>query len=148
MSNNKKVLLHEGKGEYDFVLTSVTVLLVLFGVVMVYAASSYNAQVNYGNKYFYMFKQLVGAVLGFVEMIAMSFIDYHVLGKLRFVILGISVLLLVLVFIPGIGVESYGARRWINLPFFTKQATEIAKFGFIIFSAAYMAKHHKKITTF
>ena len=50
MSNNKKVLLHEGKGEYDFVLTSVTVLLVLFGVVMVYAASSYNAQVNYGNK--------------------------------------------------------------------------------------------------
>lgn len=148
MSNNKKVLLHEGKGEYDFVLTSVTVLLVLFGVVMVYAASSYNAQVNYGNKYFYMFKQLVGAVLGFVAMIAMSFIDYHVLGKLRFVILGISVLLLVLVFIPGIGVESYGARRWINLPFFTMQASEIAKFGFIIFSAAYMAKHHKKMTTF
>lgn len=148
MSNKKKVLLHEGKGEYDFVLTSVTVLLVLFGVVMVYAASSYNAQVNYGNKYFYMFKQLVGAVLGFVAMIAMSFIDYHVLGKLRFVILAISVLLLVLVFIPGIGVESYGARRWINLPFFTMQASEIAKFGFIIFSAAYMAKHHKKMTTF
>ncbi len=148
MSNKKNGLLHESKGEYDFILTSVTVMLVLFGVVMVYAASSYNAQVNYGNQYFYMFKQLVGAVLGFVAMTAMSFIDYHVLGKLRFVILGISILLLALVFIPGVGVESYGARRWINLPFFTMQASEIAKFGFIIFSAAYMAKHHKKMTTF
>ena len=63
-------------------------------------------------------------------------------------ILGISVLLLILVFIPGVGVESYGARRWINLPFFTMQASEIAKFGFIIFTASYMAKHHKKMTTF
>ncbi|MCI8413916.1 MAG: putative lipid II flippase FtsW [Clostridia bacterium] len=135
-------------GEYDFVLTVVTVLLVLFGVVMVYSASSYNAAVNYGNKYFYMFKQLVGAILGFAAMIALSVIDYHVLAKLRYIILGVSVLLLVLVFIPGVGVESYGARRWINLPFFTMQASEIAKFGFIIFAAAYMAKYHKKMTTF
>ena len=136
------------RGEYDFILTAVTVLLVLFGVVMVYSASSYNAEVNYGNKYFYMYKQLFGAVMGFAAMIALSFVDYHVLGKLRYVILAVSVALLLLVFVPGIGIESYGARRWINLPFFTMQASEIAKFGFIIFAAAYMAKHHKKMTSF
>ena len=136
------------RGEVDFVLTVVTVILVLFGIVMVYSASSYNAAVNYGNEYFYMFKQLIGAILGFAAMIALSFTDYHILGKLRYIILGISIVLLILVFIPGIGIESYGARRWINLPFFTMQASEIAKFGFIIFAAAYMAKHYKKMTKF
>ncbi len=136
------------RGEFDFVLTVVTVILVLFGIVMVYSASSYNAAVNYGNEYFYMFKQLIGAILGFAAMIALSFTDYHILGKLRYIILGISIVLLILVFIPGIGIESYGARRWINLPFFTMQASEIAKFGFIIFAAAYMAKHYKKMTKF
>ncbi len=138
----------EHRGEYDFILTAVTVLLVLFGIVMVYSASSYNAAVNYGNAYFYMFKQIVGALLGFGAMICLSVVDYHMLAKLRYVILGISVLLLVLVFVPGVGVESYGARRWINLPFFTMQASEIAKFGFIIFAAAYMAKYYRKMTSF
>ncbi len=146
--STKSKLLSQRKGEYDHILTAITVLLVVFGIVMVYSASCYNAEVNYGNKYFYMFKQLVGAILGFCAMTALSFIDYHVLGKLRYVILGVSVILLVLVFVPGVGIESYGARRWINLPFFTMQASEIAKFGFIIFAAAYMAKHHKKMTTF
>lgn len=135
-------------GTHDFVLTVVTVLLVLFGIVMVYSASSYNAEVNYGNRYFYMFKQIFGAVMGFAAMIVLGFTDYHVLAKLRYVVLAVSVLLLVLVFVPGVGVESYGARRWINLPFFTMQASEIAKFGFIIFAAAYMAKHHKRMTSF
>lgn len=115
---------------------------------MVYSASMYNAQVNYNNQYYFMFKQLVGAAFGFAAMIGLMFLDYHVLYKLRYIILGVSVVLLVLVFIPGVGVENYGARRWINLPFFTLQASEVAKFGFIIFAASYMAKYHKKMTTF
>ncbi|MDE6397687.1 MAG: putative lipid II flippase FtsW, partial [Clostridiales bacterium] len=147
-AKNNKLLSSAPRGTFDFVLTAVTVALVLFGIVMVYSASSYNAAVNYGNRFFYMFKQIVGAILGFAAMFALSFTDYHILQKLRYVILGISVILLVLVFVPGVGVESYGARRWINLPFFTMQASEIAKFGFIIFTASYMAKHHKKMTTF
>ena len=136
------------RGKYDRTLTVVTVLLVSFGVVMVYAASSYNAAVNYGNRYFYMYKQLFGAVLGFAALFGCSLLDYHVLQKARYVLLAVSLILLVLVFVPGIGIESYGARRWINLPFFSMQASEIAKFGFIVFTASYMAKHHKKMTTF
>lgn len=115
---------------------------------MVYSASSYNAKVNYGNEFYYMNKQIVGAIMGIIAMSILTLIDYHILQKLRYIILGISILLLVLVFIPGIGVENYGAKRWINLPFFTLQASEIAKFGFIIFTASYMAKNYKKMTTF
>lgn len=129
-------------------MLAVTVALVLTGIVMVYSASSYSAKINYGSEYYFMFKQILGAVLGFVAMFALSFCDYHVLAKLRYVILGVSILLLALVFVPGIGVESYGARRWINLPFFTMQASEVAKFGYIIFAAAYMSKNHRKMTTF
>lgn len=135
-------------GRPDWLLYAVTLFLVAFGVLMVYSAGMYSGQKNYGNEYYFMFKQLVGAVLGMAAMIALTFVDYRLLGKLRYVILAIAIALLVLVFIPGVGVENYGARRWINLPFFTLQASEPVKFAFIIFTAHYMAKHHKKMTAF
>lgn len=129
-------------------LLVVTWLIVAFGVLMVYSASRYNAEVNYGNEYYFMFKQLIGAAFGAAALVGLMCIDYHVLAKLRYPILVVSFALLALVFVPGVGVENYGARRWINLPFFTLQASEIAKFGFIIFAAAYMARHHEKMPTF
>lgn len=136
------------KGKPDIKLAITTVCLVAFGVLMVYSASMYSAEHNYGNKYFFMYKQILGGVLGIAAMVAMSLLDYHVLEKLKYPILIVSFVLLVLVFVPGIGIESYGAKRWINLPFFSMQASEVAKFGFIIFAASYLAKKHDKITSF
>lgn len=135
-------------GKFDFVLLSVTVALVLFGILMVYSASMYSAKVNYGNEYYFMFKQIFGAILGFGAIVCMTIIDYHLLERFKYIILAVSIILLVLVFVPGIGIESYGAKRWINLPFFSMQASEVAKFGFIIFTASYMAKNRKKMTKF
>lgn len=136
------------KGKADIKLAITTVILVIFGVIMVYSASMYSAQYNYGSKYFFMYKQILGGVLGIAAMILLSFVDYHVLEKLKYPILGVSFALLILVFVPGIGIESYGAKRWINFPFFSMQASEVAKFGFIIFAASYIAKNHKKMTSF
>lgn len=132
----------------DPILVAAVTGLTLFGILMVYSASSYAAKTAYGNEYYYLIKQAVGAALGLAAMTACAFIDYHVLIKLRYPLLGLSYLMLVLVFVPHIGVENYGAKRWINLPFFTIQASEIAKFGFIVFSAAYMAKNYRKMTSF
>ncbi|MCL2847410.1 MAG: putative lipid II flippase FtsW [Firmicutes bacterium] len=132
----------------DPLLYGVTLALVAFGVLMVYSASHYNARVNFGNEFLFMYKQLVGAIFGIGAMFALSFIDYRKLIKFRYIILLISIILLVLVFVPGIGIENYGARRWINFPFFTLQPSEIAKFAFIIFAAAYMAKNAKKMSKF
>lgn len=142
-SKNKNVY-----GKIDFVLLSAVLLLVCFGVVMVYSASSYNARVNYGNEFYYAIKQIIGVALGLIAMFVCAFTDYHFLLKLRYPLLIISFVLLLLVFIPGVGVENYGAKRWINLPFFTIQASEIAKFGFIVFTASYMAKNYKKMNKF
>ncbi len=135
-------------GRSDIPLTVVTMALVAFGVLMVYSAGSYTGERLYGSKYYYVFKQLMGVGLGAAAMFLMSRIDYHVLHKLRYVILGISVVLLAIVFIPGVGIENYGARRWINTPLFTIQASEVGKFGFIVFAASYIGSHSDKITTF
>jgi len=132
----------------DWYLDGVTVLLAVFGIVMVYSASSYQASVHYGDSFFFAKKQIVGVVLGAVAMFAVRFLDYRKLARLRWVWVGLSVVLLALVFVPGIGVENYGARRWIRLPGFTLQSSEVAKFAFVIFAAAYMARHSERMVRF
>lgn len=135
-------------GKSDVAMTAVVFALVAFGVLMVYSAGSYTAERTYGSKLYYVYKQLAGAGLGAAAMFFFSRIDYKLLGRLRYVILAISVILLAIVFIPGVGITNYGARRWINLPFFTIQASEISKFGFIVFAAAYIGNHEERITSF
>ena len=135
-------------GKSDIPLIAVTLVLVAFGVLMVYSAGSYTGARLYGSQFYYVYKQLVGAALGIVAMFFCSRIDYHALHRLRYVILAVSVILLAIVFLPGVGLTNYGARRWINLPFFTIQASEISKFGFIVFAAAYIGSHEKQITSF
>ena len=131
----------------DMPLYVVTALLLVFGVVMVYSASSYNAEMNYGSKYFFMIKQIFGVVGGAAAMTAMTLLDYRKLMKVRYVILAVCAVLLVLVLIPGVGISNYGARRWLNLGVMTLQASEVAKVGFVIFAAAYMYKRGDKMTT-
>ena len=114
---------------------------------MVYSASFYSAQYHYGNKYFFLFKQIMGVIMGIFAMIFFMFFDYHLLKKFKWWIVGVTFLLLLLVFVPGLGVESYGAKRWISLLGFSIQPSEIAKFALVIFIAAYMSDHHDKVKT-
>ncbi|MBQ7227798.1 MAG: putative lipid II flippase FtsW [Clostridia bacterium] len=132
---------------FDLPLAFVTVGLLLFGVLMVYSASSYNGELNYGNEFFFAYKQIFGAISGIIAMTAMTMLDYRKLIKARWVIIGVSILLLALVLIPGVGVENYGARRWLNFGIITLQSSEVAKVGYVIFAAAYMSKNYKKMTT-
>lgn len=146
-ANNKKL----SKSKFKFVNISLllaTLLLVLIGLVMVYSASFYNADLNYNNKYYFLIKQIIGAVAGIFALIFAYNFDYHKFLKLRWYILGISVVLLVLVFLPGIGVANYGAKRWLNIGFFTIQPSEIAKFGFVVWCSAYLSKNYKNIKKF
>ena len=133
--------------EIDIPLAVVTVLMLAFGVVMVYSASSYNAELNYGNKFFFMIKQIIGCVGGLISMTLFTMLDYRRLHKLRFVLIILSAVLLALVLIPGVGMENYGARRWLNLGFMTLQSSEVAKICFVIYAAAYMSKNYEKMTT-
>ena len=125
-----------------------TFLLVVIGFVFVYSASSYSAQLNYGNKYYFLTKQIIGAVIGAILMFLTSKIDYKIYQNYKLPILITGFVLLIIVFIPGLGVSNYGARRWIRLTGFTIQPSEIAKFCFVIFCAGYLSKNKDIIKSF
>ncbi len=132
----------------SIVLFCAVIILSIFGCVMVYSASYYSASVTYGNANHFLTKQIIGVVLGIVVMAITYLFDYKILQKFAIPILIFGIALLVLVLIPGIGVENYGARRWIALPGFTIQASEISKFCYIIFVAAYLSKSRDQIKSF
>lgn len=136
------------KNKTGLVLIACTISLAIFGVVMVYSASYYGARLTYNNQYFFMIKQIIGVVLGMVAMTATYFIDYHFYTRLKWPCVIIGFIALALVFVPGIGVSNYGARRWIGLPGFTIQASEIAKFCFVVFASVYLAKNYDRIKSF
>lgn len=120
----------------------------LFGLLAIYSASSYMANKNYGDAFFFVKKQAVGLGLGLIALIFFMHFDYHKLHKLKWYILGGSILLLLLVFIPGIGKSNYGANRWIGIGGFSIQSSEVAKFGFVIFASSYISTNYNKMKTF
>ncbi|MBP3345086.1 MAG: FtsW/RodA/SpoVE family cell cycle protein, partial [Clostridia bacterium] len=123
------------------------VALASFGCLMVYSASFYSAKHHYGNGEFFLYKQILGAVMGVAGMVFFTFFDYHRLAKLKWWIVGATFVLLALVFIPGLGMESYGAKRWVSILGFSIQPSEIAKFALVIFTASYMSENHDKVKT-
>lgn len=124
------------------------VALSAFGVLMVYSASFYAVETVYGDKFYFMKKQLVGFIIGIGAMAAASLFPYRKLLKLKWPALIISLVLLAAVFIPGVGRESYGATRWIGLGPITIQPSEIAKYGFVIFAAAYASENPERMKKF
>lgn len=124
------------------------VLLAGFGVLMVYSASYYSAQQQTGDAFFYMKKQLAGLVLGGIAMAVMALFPYRKLKKLKWPALIISLVLLAAVFVPGLGVENYGATRWIGIGPITIQPSEISKYGFVLFASAYASEKPERMQRF
>lgn len=155
INTNKNSINFSNLFKNQFVLNkkSLTIFLIVlglgtFGCLMVYSASSYMALHRYDNPFFYLTKQIVGVALGAVAMLVFSKIDYHKLKKFKWPAVIISAILLALVFVPGIGVANYGAKRWLNLGLFTIQPSEFAKFAFVLFSAAYLSDNYEKVGKF
>ena len=125
-------------------------LLAAFGLVAVYSASRYVAETQYGDEWYFVKKQLIGFLLGIVVMLFCGKFDYRKLkGKrIRWIALLLPMLLLALVFVPGLGKTSYGATRWIGVGGVTIQPSELAKYGFVVFASAYMSENMGKMRTF
>ena len=138
------------KARGDVSILVLTVLLAAFGVVAVYSASGYVAKTQYGDEFYFAKKQLIGFVLGLVAMFFCGRLDYQKLKgkKARWVALIVPMILLALVFVPGIGKSNYGATRWIGIGSVTIQPSELAKYGFVIFVSAYMSENMGEMRTF
>lgn len=91
----------------------------------------------------------LGLIGGLIAMFAIASINYKLFKKYAFFFYIISVVLLILVFIPGIGFTHGGARRWIHIGnFFSMQPSEIYKVGFVLFFALWLSRLKERITTF
>lgn len=136
----------EGFFSFDKPLAVSAAVLSCMGLLFIYSASSYSAELQYGDAFRYVETQAVALALGVAAMFAVSFVRPEKIKKYSFVLFAVGVALLAAVFVPGFGVESYGAKRWINLGFFTVQPSEYAKFAMVAFLAAFAAK--KGVGTF
>lgn len=136
----------EGFFSFDKPLAVSAAVLSCIGLLFIYSASSYSAELQYGDAFRYVETQAVALTLGVAAMFAVSFVRPERIKKYSFVLFAVGVALLAAVFVPGFGVESYGAKRWINLGFFTVQPSEYAKFAMVAFLAAFAAK--KGVGTF
>ena len=120
-----------------------------FGVLAVYSASRYTAMTQYGDEWYFVKKQLIGFVLGLAAMLFCGKLDYQKLkGKTASIVaLIVPIILLALVFVPGLGKSNYGATRWIEVAGITLQPSELAKYGLVVFSSAYMSRNMDKMRT-
>lgn len=132
----------------DKTLLLVIIILVVFGLVMVFSASAPSASAYQNNPYHYIVRQAIFAVMGLVAMFFFSMFDYHKLGKMALWILGGALLLLLAVYIPGIGIVRNNARRWLNLGFSTLQPSEVVKVALIIYFAYSLSNLKERIKEF
>jgi len=138
----------EKKKGGDYALLIAVVLLAVLGTIFIYSASNYSALATYNDAFYFVKKQVIGIALGIVAMVATALFDYNKLKKFTLLVSIVSIILLFLVFVPGIGVENYGAKRWIGVGGVTLQPSEVAKFALILFSATYVSSRPDKISTF
>ncbi len=136
------------KGKTDYVLMINFFVLILVGLIILYSASYFQACQRFNDCFFYLKRQLVrGLFPGLILFFIFYFFNYQKLKKLSPFLFFLTVVLLGIVFIPGIGVAKEGARRWIDIGFIF-QPSEPAKLAFIIYLAAWLANSKEKIKSF
>lgn len=128
----------------DKILLISVIILSLFGLLMIYSSSSIWATYKYNNPYKYLKSQAIFLILGYFIIFITSKVDYHLYKKYSNHILIISIILLILVLIPGIGTIRNGSRSWFGIGSFGIQPSEFAKLGLIIFTSKYLTRNKIK----
>lgn len=128
-------------------LIAITLLLVGFGLLSVYSASSYTAQSEGLPDSYYLVQQSARALVGIAALLAASFVDYRVYRHLAWPLLAATAALLIIVILPGteaIAPRINGARRWLMLGV-TIQPSELAKIAIVIWTAALAVKKQDRL---
>ena len=131
----------------DVLLLLTVVGMVLFGLLMVYSSSFIYAQERTGDGLAFIKKQLLFAGLGFGALLAVCRVDYRKWSQWAFPVLGLAILSLVAVFIPGLGIRAGGSQRWLHLGPLNFQPAEFAKFAVIFFVAHQLDRKKERLHT-
>lgn len=137
---------YKKRGSIDYILFSIIVILIVWGLVTVSTVSFPASLKAHGTPWFYLFNQLIRLGIGFVIAIIFFKLPIDKVKKYSIIFFGINLLLLLLVFMPKIGIKIGGARRWVNLGVIVIQPSEFLKITFLIYLATWLnnRKQHKK----
>jgi len=136
------------KQKPDYSLALCVFALVVFGLVMISSASAVLSYQQFGRDDYYLMRQVGAFVVGLLAWLVCQGIDYHFYRKVSHFLLLLTLLLLVLVFVPHIGQSFRGVSRWIGIGGAVFQPSEIAKLTLIIYLAAWFEGKKEEITQF
>jgi cell division protein FtsW len=131
------------KSSLDLNLCITVGVLLLFGLLLVYDSSLSHALRDFNDGYYYIKQQLIWVSLGLLIAGFFTVFDYHRLKIFALPSVVGSLILLLMVFIPGLGTQAGGAHRWLDLGVFTLQPSEIFKLAGILWLAAIYEKRAK-----
>ena len=131
---------------YDYSLLAVIIILISFGLVMLYSTSAYLAEVQFHDDMYYFKRQGMFSIASIGVAVAVSRIDYHILEKLHGLLYLAAAALMILVITP-LGFASHGARRWLQLGPINFQPAEIAKIAVIVSLSCAIVAMGKKVKT-
>ncbi len=118
----------------------ITMLLTAVGMIMIYSTSAIHAWELHGDQYFFLKRQMMWSGLGFAAMAAGSVLSFEFLKKNARLLLSFTLVLLVLVLFPSVGITAGGARRWIGLAGMSFQPSEFAKISLIVYNAFVLSR--------
>lgn len=121
--------------------------LLAWGLVMVASASVDHSRIEHGFTWYFVARQAAFMLIAVTAMALVYQLPMALLEKLAPLVLVASLLILIAVLIPGIGVRRNGSQRWINLGLFMVQVSEFAKIGILFYLASYCARHREALKT-
>jgi len=129
------------------ILITTTIVLLLYGLVMAYSASTAKAFFSYGSSWYLIERQAFFAVLGVIAMIVLARVDYVIWRRIALPLYVFALLSLAAVLVPGIGTAVQGARRWIIVAGFSYSPSELAKLACVCLVAGLVIKRPAEVLT-
>ena len=143
MAENRPEKKKKVRRFYDYSLLFTVIFLTVFGLVMIYSSSSYSAQLVYGDAAYFMKRQAMIALAGFVGMILISKMDYH--WYARFAVLAYIMSYVLMIAVSLFGRKVNGKRRWLAIGPISFQPTEFVKVALIVMLAAVIVQMGRNI---
>ncbi|NVM22386.1 MAG: putative lipid II flippase FtsW [Desulfobacterales bacterium] len=140
--------LTKDRGGYDRFLLLAVLLLLGIGLVMVYSASSVVAAKRFGSDTYFFERQAAYALAAILLLICCRYVPYTFYMTMAYPLLGAALVLLVVLYVPGIGHEVGGAKRWLRFFGVSFQPSEFARLALIVYLAYSMTKKREKIKEF
>lgn len=135
-------------GQFDYLLLLAVLGLLAIGTVVVFSASATIAYQTLHTPYYYLERQIMWAVLGLIVLAVAARYSYWHYQKWALPVFGLSVVLLIAVLIPHVGIDINGARRWLGVGSLQVQPSELAKIGMIFLFARLFSMHEDRLSDF